>query len=88
MRKYISRAMAVLAVASMLVCVCVSTSPAVACDKCNTSNTNRRCGKCGSSRLFTDGASKYVKKNGHDYLRTWYKCQDCGHTTVRDQRTH
>lgn len=54
---------------------------ATACSKCNTSDTNRKCGKCGSNRLFSDPNKKDKYENG--YMIFYYKCSDCGHETSK-----
>jgi len=58
------------------------TSPqAVACEDCNTSDTNRKCGKCGSHKLFSDPNKKDRYEKGH--LILYLKCKDCGHEAVK-----
>ena len=52
------------------------------CKKCNIADTNRKCGKCGSHKLWTDGKQEY--KGG--YLYTNYKCADCGHRCMNKER--
>lgn len=54
----------------------------VACSKCNTSATNRKCGKCGSSRLLSDPDVKDYYDTKHKCMVFHFKCKDCGHTTV------
>lgn len=51
---------------------------AQACNDCNFSNLNRKCGNCDSSRLFAEHL--YIGGNGK--LHTKWECKDCSHTCV------
>lgn len=53
-----------------------------ACDKCSTKNSDRKCGECGSSRLFA--GKMWIASNGK--TRTPWTCQDCKHSFVTELR--
>lgn len=62
--------------------VTMTTDNANACTKCNTSNINRKCGKCGSSKLWA--IKNYTAANGK--LRTDWECENCTHGFTTESR--
>lgn len=56
----------------------VSTFDAQACKKCNQDDSNRKCGECGSSRLFVE--KSWVNSAGK--MRYYFKCRDCEHDFI------
>lgn len=53
------------------------------CKKCNIADTNRECGRCHSSKLWSESSEH---KGG--YLYTNYKCDNCGHRCMHKEKTH
>lgn len=56
----------------------VSTFEAQACKKCNQSDLNRKCGECGSSKLFV----KKMWVNDAGKTRYYFKCDNCEHDFI------
>lgn len=53
-----------------------------ACTKCETKPSARKCGECGSSRLFA--GRSWTASNGK--VRTPWSCRDCNHSFVTELR--
>ncbi len=72
-----------LAIGGSVVAITLNSPKAEACNSCNFSNTNRKCGECGSSKLFA--SHSYMGNNGK--LHTIWSCQDCSHGCVTEYRS-
>lgn len=64
------------------IAVTTTTTKAHACEDCETKPSARKCGKCGSSRLFAGEC--WTASNGK--LRTPWTCKDCQHSFVTELR--
>lgn len=56
----------------------IPSAESQACSKCSQSNLNRKCGKCGSSKLFVK--KTWVNEAGQ--TRHYFKCDDCEHDFI------
>ncbi len=56
--------------------IAMTSNDAHACTKCETKPSARKCGECGSSRLFA--GKSYTASNGK--LRTDWNCKGCSHS--------
>ncbi len=63
------------------VVITMTSNDVHACTKCSTKNDARKCGICGSSRLFAE--KSWTASNGK--LRTFWKCE-CGHNFTTELR--
>lgn len=62
--------------------ITMTSNDAHACKKCETKPSARKCGECGSSRLFAGEC--WTASNGK--VRTPWTCQDCEHSFVTELR--
>lgn len=53
-----------------------------ACTKCDTNNASRKCGECGSDKLF----AKKIFTHTNGKQRTNWKCEKCGHQFTTELR--
>lgn len=62
--------------------ITTTTNDVHACTKCETKPSARKCGECGSSRLFP--GESWTASNGK--VRTSWTCRDCPHSFVTELR--
>lgn len=62
--------------------ITMSSNDVYACTKCSIKNSNRKCGGCGSSRLYVKKV--WTASNGRQ--RTSWKCEDCPHGFTTELR--
>lgn len=62
--------------------ITMTSNDVYACTKCETKPSARKCGECGSSRLFAGEC--WIASNGK--VRTPWTCQECKHSFTTELR--
>lgn len=82
-KKFIRVLMTIVIVIGGCISIMMTAKEVYACKKCNTKPLSRKCGECGSSRLFAK--KEWIASNNR--LRTLWACDSCKHSFITELRS-